>query len=127
MAKKCLLFVEDYPVVGQMYVEVLKKDGFEVTVAPTGEEALAKTDTTEFDVIVVDLLLPKMNGVEFLKKFKQLHARAFEEAKIVVFTDFDDPHFVKTVHDLGIKHYWMKVDNTPHQLADKIKKVLKDD
>ena len=122
MVKRCLLFIEDYPVVQDMYVEVLRKEGFEVHIAPTGEEALQEAEIKHFDAVIVDLLLPKMNGVEFLKQYKQLPGS--KDAKIIVLTDFDDPRFVKEVHKLGVQHYWMKVNNTPHELAHKIKEVL---
>ena len=123
MAKKCLLFIEDYPVIQQMYVEVLKKEGFDVTISPDGENALELAVNHHYDIVIVDMLLPKMSGMEFLEKFKKLEAQKHEKPEVIVLTDFDDPNFVEKAQQLGVKHYWMKVENTPHQLAEKIKAI----
>lgn len=123
MVKKCLLFIEDYPVIQEMYVDALKKDGFEVTISPNGEDALQKVINNHYDIVVVDMLLPKMSGMEFLEKFRAIEAKKHEDPEIIILSDFDDDHLYQKAKKMGIKHYWMKVENTPHELAEKIKKV----
>lgn len=123
MAKSCLLFIEDYPVIQQLYVDVLREEGFDVTISGNGKDALEKAAQKHFDAIIIDLLLPDMNGIEFLEQFKAHHKPG--KTELIILSDFDDPHFVKKAQALGIKNYWMKVNNTPHELVDKIKATLK--
>lgn len=123
MAKSCLLFIEDYPVIQQLYTKVLVDEGFDVTISGNGKDALQKASEKHFDAIIVDLLLPDMNGIEFLEAFKVHHAPG--KTELIILSDFDDPHFVKKAKELGIVNYWMKVNNTPHELVDKIKATLK--
>lgn len=124
MTKPRVLYIEDYPVVQAIYVEVLTKAGFEVVVAKDGKEANEKCDAQKFDVLLVDLLLPQMSGLEFLQNYRKKHPEENDKTLIIVLTDFDDEHSTKKVKDLRIEHYWIKVENTPHMLADKIKKLL---
>lgn len=122
MSKSCLLLIEDYPVIQQMYSSVLIDEGFDVTISGNGKDALQKATENHYDAIILDLLLPDMNGLEFLKQFKAHHAPG--KTELIVFSDFDDPHFIAKAKELGIKNYWMKVNNTPHELVEKIKATL---
>lgn len=124
MGKPSVLYIEDYPVVQQIYVDVLSNEGFDVSVASDGKQALDLSRQKSFDVILVDLLLPKVNGIDFLKSYRKDHPKAEDKALIIVLTDFDSEHSVKDVKDLEVEHYWIKVEHTPHVLADKIKKLL---
>lgn len=126
MAKKCLLFVEDYPVIQEMFVGVLKREGFDVDIASDGREALAHAQEHSYDAVLLDILLPEMNGIEFLKHFLKLPGVSIKKTNIIVLTDFDDPKLLEEAKKLGVKHYWMKVENTPHELVEKVRKVLSD-
>jgi CheY-like chemotaxis protein len=124
MSKPSVLYIEDYPVVQQIYVDVLTKEGFDVSVASDGKQATDLSKQKEFDVILVDLLLPNVNGIDFLKAYRKDHPKATDKALVIVLTDFDNEHSVKDVKDLEVEHYWIKVEHTPYVVADKIKKLL---
>jgi DNA-binding response OmpR family regulator len=124
MSKPTVLYIEDYPVVQQIYIDVLSKEGFDVTVASDGKQATELSKKQSYDVILVDLLLPQVNGIEFLKSYRKDHPKEHDKALIIVLTDFDSEHSIKDVHDLDIEHYWIKVEHTPHVVADKIKELL---
>ncbi len=127
MSKPSVLYIEDYPVIQQIYLDVLTKEGFEVTVASDGKHAIELSKEHPYDVIIVDLLLPEVNGIGFLKSYRQDHPKETDTALIIVLTDFDDPHSVEDVKDLDVDHYWIKVEHTPYVVADKIKTLLKND
>jgi two-component system cell cycle response regulator len=122
MKKHRILYVEDYPVIQTMYSEVLKTAGFDVDSVGDGKAALAKVKENKYDLILLDLLLPHTTGVEFLKEFKQLG----NDAQVVVLTDFDKPETVEEVKNLGVQHYWIKVENTPHLLAQRLEHLLEE-
>lgn len=116
-----LLLIEDYPVISVMYAKVLKENGFSVDTVQDGEQALEKVKQTNYDIILLDMLLPKVNGMEFLKKFKD-HGKT----KVVALSDFDYKETVKQAFELGIDKFWLKVDNTPHVLVKKLEVLLKE-
>lgn len=120
--KARILYIEDYPVVQTMYMDVLRSKGFDVDVASDGKTALEKVAANEYDVILLDLLLPHVTGLEFLRDFRAKK----HSGEVVVLSDFDDPGTVQDVTDLGITNYWIKVENTPHKLADRLEKLVAD-
>jgi CheY-like chemotaxis protein len=114
-----LLLIEDYPVIQDMYGKVLRSEGFDVDIVSDGGEALTKVANEKYDFVLVDLLLPQVNGVEFLEKF-----RNHGTTEVIVLSDFDYKDTVEKAHALGVKHYWLKVENQPHDLAKKLKELL---
>lgn len=114
-----LLLIEDYPVIQEMYGQVLEQKGFEVDVVKDGRDALAKVKDKQYDVILLDMLLPEVNGIEFLKQFKNRG-----DTKIIALSDFDYKDTVKEAFALGVTKYWIKVENTPHLLAERLKILL---
>lgn len=123
MAKARILYIEDYPVVQIMYVEVLRKH-FDVDVASDGKEALEKIKQAHYDVILLDLLLPNVTGVEFLRKYLEGGHMQDDKTTVIVLSDFDNPDTQKEVLQLGVKHYWIKVENTPYLLVEKLQELL---
>lgn len=117
-----ILYVEDYPVIQTMYADALKAKGFTVDSVNDGKAALAKLANTTYDIVLLDLLLPHVTGVEFLREYIKKH----DVNNVVVLTDFDKPQTVKEVTDLGVENYWIKVENTPHALADRLVQLVHD-
>jgi len=103
-----------------MYADALKARGFTVDSANDGKAAMIKLADNTYDLVLLDLLLPQVTGVEFLREFVKTH----DPAKVIILTDFDRPETMKEVKELGVKHYWIKVENTPHLLAERLEKVL---
>lgn len=105
-----------------MYEEVLKSSGFDVDAVNDGQLALEKLADNEYDIILLDLLLPQITGLEFLREF----IKKDNKATVVVLTDFDKPETVQDVKNLGVKHYWIKVENTPNVVAKRLHDLLGD-
>lgn len=114
MAQSVLL-VEDYPVIQDLYAGELTSKGFEVDIASDGGEALEKVGDKSYDFILLDLLLPNMSGIEFLENYQDRG-----EARIIVLSDFAYQKTVDKAFKLGADNYWMKSENTPTQLAEKL-------
>lgn len=114
MAQSVLL-VEDYPVIQDLYAGELTSKGFEVDIASDGGEALEKVGDKSYDFILLDLLLPNMSGIEFLENYQDR-----DEARIIVLSDFAYQKTVDKAFKLGADNYWMKSENTPTQLAEKL-------
>lgn len=120
MTKKVLL-IEDFPIIQSLYSGALENHGFEVDVVADGKDALDKVQSQAYDFVLVDLLLPKVNGIEFLEKFTNRPAHT----KVVVLSDFNEPKTVKRAYELGIAAYLIKAENTPSELIENLNKLSK--
>lgn len=113
------LLVEDYPSIQDIYKEVFEGHGHSVEVVNDGEQALKKLETETYDLIGLDILLPNMDGVEFLKALK---AKSDKLPKILVLSDFDKPELVEEVKAMGVLDYLIKVEYTPQELVKLMEK-----
>ena len=117
---KEILMIEDFPVLHKLYGDYLKDHGYKVATAVDPVEALEILQNREFDFILLDLLLPKMNGVEFLEKFNPIKP---SKTKIIVLSDFNRPQTVRRAYELGIDGFWIKVENNPSELLKKLNEL----
>jgi DNA-binding response OmpR family regulator len=71
MAKKTILVVDDDKSILRTFTRILQKSGYEIDVAETGKEAIEKADTGNYDLALVDMRLPDMDGTDLLAKMKK--------------------------------------------------------
>ncbi len=116
-----VLLIEDFPVMQKFYKGALEQAGYDLEVVPDGLQALARVNDTEYDIILLDMLLPNLNGVEFLEKFT---ARP-PQTKILVLSDFTEPGRIKRAYELGVSEYLVKSDYPPSELVAKLDSVTK--
>lgn len=120
--KPKILLVEDDPSLGKIYQVELEMDGFEVVLATDGEAGLESAKTTKPNLILLDIVLPKLNGLLVLEKLKK-----DEEAKnipVIVITNFGQEDNVKKAFTLGAEDFVLKYQTTPAELVKKIKGIL---
>lgn len=122
MAK--ILIVEDEKVLNEAYALVLKKNGHKVDCAYNGLEALEQTAKKEYDLILLDLRMPKMDGVEFLKKFKP--AKEHAKTKTIIFSNYDDQREVDEAVKHGATRYILKAWSSPNELVKIVRETLDD-
>jgi len=123
MAK--ILIVEDEKVLNEAYELVLKKEGYAVSCAFNGEEALAYVKNGKFDLILLDLRMPKIDGVEFLKRSDP--SKNFPSTKIIVFSNYDDQKEVDDAIKHGATRYILKAWSSPSELVKIVRESLEDD
>jgi CheY-like chemotaxis protein len=121
MAK--ILIIEDYENLQNIYGEVLKHEGHDVTVVNDGIVALKQTGKVHYDVILLDLLLPHMSGMEFLKAYQPVK---HPDTIIIMCSNFTGPKYVVEAGQLGVKHFLTKSNVTPGEIAQVITKALKE-
>ena len=119
MAK--VLIVEDYPNLVKLYRTALAAEGFEVMTAKDGVEALSVATEHEPDVILLDLLLPREGGLEFLRAFDH---EKYSHVKVIVFSNMASPELYAEAKQLGASQYLLKSKYTPKELAEVVKKAL---
>jgi DNA-binding response OmpR family regulator len=122
MEGKVILLVDDDLTLREMYEERLKAEGFEIIQAVNGEEALAKAKESMPNVILLDIMMPKINGFDVLKQLK-----ANEELKaipVIILTALIQDVDRLQGKKLGAVDYIVKSETMPGEVIDKIKKVL---
>jgi DNA-binding response OmpR family regulator len=121
-APKKLLIVEDDFYIRDIYKIEAKNEGFVVFEASDGEEGLSIAKVAGPDIILLDLMLPKITGIDVLKTIKSWDD--FKNIPIILFTNVGDPEPQKQAMDAGAAEYLLKVEHTPREIMDILKKHL---
>lgn len=117
-----ILLAEDDLFLREIYEEVFTNEGFTITSAVDGEEAFNKIKQGNWDLILLDIVMPKMSGVEVLNKLKENNLT--KSAKhVVLMTNSDDKNEFESALPM-IDGYILKSSYTPDQLVVKIKEFL---
>lgn len=118
-----ILLVEDDPMVVRMYQRKLEMEGFKISLAFNGEEGLTALKKEKPDFILLDIMMPKMNGIEMLKMMKK--DRETKDIPVVILTNLGDkPEDVQKCKELGAEDYWVKANVSLKELVERIKKIL---
>ena len=120
---KKILIVEDDTYTRELYEEVLKEEGFEVTSAVDGEEGLVKAKQGGFHLILLDLMMPKLDGIGFLKGLKDSNPEKVN-GKVVLLTNLAHDPVIKEGMSLGANAYLIKSDLNPEELVKKVRNFL---
>lgn len=119
-----LLIVEDEDMLAEMYQDKFDREGFDVDLARSAEEAIEKLKGTEPDLILLDILLPGENGTYFLEQLKE-DPELETSAKIIAFSNYNEDKTKKKAEELGVEEYLLKTDFTPNQIVEEVKKIIK--
>ena len=119
---KTVLLVEDDPFVIDIYVAKFKKAGFEIDVAETGEEALRKLKEKKPDLLVLDIVLPNIDGWELLKKIRS--DLGLGDLKVVVLSNISKKSEIEKSTEFGVLKYFIKAHFTPSEVVKEIEKIL---
>jgi two-component system phosphate regulon response regulator PhoB len=117
-----ILIVEDDPVLLKMYSEKLGFEGFKVLNAKDGEEALSVSESEPLNIILLDIMLPRMSGTDFLEKFR-LTPKG-KDVPVVALTNLAEDAEKQRALRLGVKEYLVKAMQTPEQVVQTIKKYI---
>ncbi len=117
-----ILIVEDDRDLNNAYSIILKNEGHEVVEAYDGQEALSKVKDFSPDLILLDLLMPIMGGLEFLQHYDLL--KAHSNVKVLIFTNMENSPEVTEAYKLGAHRCIIKSWTAPHNLARVISDAL---
>ena len=121
MAK--ILIVDDDEMLVSMYKTKFLAEGFEFETAIDGEEGLAKVAQNRPDLILLDILMPKVNGLDMLKKLKE-----DPEAKsipVILLTNVgDSTNAIQQGVELGVVAYLIKANYTPSEIVARVRQIL---
>jgi len=117
-----ILIVEDDPVLAKMYSEKFKFEGFNVIIAANGEDGLKLSLSEKVDMILLDLMLPRLSGTELLTKLRSTPGG--KSIKVIVLTNLAEQEEKDKVVSLGALEYLIKAMQTPEEVVHKVKEHL---
>ncbi len=120
MAK--ILIVEDDPLMSRMYQKIFTFEKYEVEMAHDGEEALSKATEANPTLILLDVMMPKMNGLQVLEKLKA-DART-KAIPVVMLTNLAGQQDAETALSKGAVKYLIKSEHEPKEVTDIVKEIL---
>ncbi|MCA9341988.1 response regulator transcription factor [Candidatus Saccharibacteria bacterium] len=115
--------IEDDPIISQMYRMKFEAEGFEVAIADNGELGVEMVETEKPDIVLLDLLMPQMNGDEALAKIRQ--QKHGQKVPVLILTNFDEQESPDSLKKLDVAGYIIKADFTPTQVVAKVRQIVK--
>lgn len=120
--KRSILLVEDDEFLAELYATKLNLENFTVTLAVDGEKGLKMIKETVPDLILLDIILPKMDGFEILKKIKT--DKVLKKIPVILLTNLSQKDEVKKGLALGADDYLIKAHFMPSEVVKKIKQII---
>lgn len=122
-SQKKILIIEDDQFLREFYQELLQAEGYFVDTASDGEIGLSKLQSSEYNLVLLDLMLPKKDGVQILRDLKVKPAKS-PNSTIVVLTNLGQDAVIKQCLELGANGYLIKSALNPDQVLTEVKSYL---
>ena len=119
---KKILLVEDEQFIRDLYTRELTKAGFQVTSAADGQSGLDQLKQQIFEVLLLDIMLPGMNGLQLLREYKTQNPNS--PMIVILLTNLGQEAVIKEGFELGAQAYLIKASYTPEQVVNEVKSVL---
>ncbi len=121
MAKK-ILIIEDEKMLAEMYYDRFTHEGFEVYSAFDAEEGMEMVKKVKPDLILLDILLPRENGTDFLERLRK--EKDVGDTKVIAYSNYDEEKSRERAKKLGAKDYLLKTNYTPREILAIIRKHI---
>src|SRR5687767_6514181 len=119
---KRILIIEDDPIISHIYRSRFEKEGFTVEVCGDGQTGYYRLYDSKPDALLLDLMLPKLNGIDLLKKVRAV--REFEKMPVIVFTNAYVANMIHESFSAGASAVYNKSTVTPRQIIDVLTQLL---
>ena len=121
--KTKVLVVEDEKMLSEMYKTKFEMEGFEVTQAFDGKEGLDKARQGKPDIILLDIILPKLDGFLVLKEIKS--DAVMKKTPVLLLTNLGQDDDIKKGKELGAEGYFVKSNHSPAEIVEQVRQQLK--
>jgi DNA-binding response OmpR family regulator len=115
---RTVLCIEDEPFISELYSRALSKAGYQVTVISDGAKALEEAQTNNYDIILLDLMVPTLTGIEILRVLRDPARVPPLKSKIIITTNLEQREDVRADIEKQADGYLVKAELTPHELGD---------
>jgi DNA-binding response OmpR family regulator len=113
-----VLCVEDEHFISELYARALTKAGYQIDVQADGPAALKMAQTDQYDIILLDLMVPNIDGIEILRRLRDPAQTPHLKAKIIIITNLEQRDDVRADIERQADGYVIKAEITPHELVD---------
>ena len=114
-----ILIAEDDFFIRDIYSKVFSLSGYDVAVAVDGADALEKITTQQYDMVLLDIMMPRMTGIDVLKNVRTLQTPQ-KSTPIFIITNLGQQNVIEEAFKLGMDGYILKSQVTPQQIVDEI-------
>jgi two-component system alkaline phosphatase synthesis response regulator PhoP len=121
MAKK-ILIIEDEKILLALLDKKLRELGYETSLAEDGEEGIKRLDQDNPDLILLDIIMPKMGGFEVLEAMQK--NPEWKKVPVIIISNSGQPVEISRALDLGVKDYLIKTQFDPKEVIEKVQKQL---
>jgi len=123
--KTRLLFIEDEPFIAELYAQVMEAANYEVKIIGDGVEGLKAAQKEAFDIVLLDLMLPNMPGMDILRALRDPEQSPNFHAPVIILTNLDEDDLIKQEINKLAQVYLTKADISPRQLVEYLQKFNK--
>ena len=118
-----ILIIEDDKFLRELIAQKLVKEGYDVSEAIDGEEGVKKTKEVKPDLVLLDLILPEMDGFEVLSRIKE--DPTVSSVPVIILSNLGQKEDVERCLKIGAADYLIKAHFTPGEIVEKIRNIIK--
>lgn len=115
---KKILVIEDDKFISEVYIAKLSKEGFEAILVSDGETAIKKAKEEKPDLILLDIFMPKIGGIDVLRILKEKEET--RDIPVVMLTNAVEEEYINSAMEMGAKDYLVKSNHTPAEIVHKV-------
>lgn len=115
-----ILLIEDDNLLLEMLVKVGTQEGLDIKIAVDGEDGFKKIKSGDFDLVLLDLILPKLPGLDLLKKLRE----EGNNIPVIILSNLYDQESIDSAKSFKVKDYIVKAQSTPSEIIAKVKTFL---
>lgn len=120
---RTILLIEDDPDIREVYSTVLKQENYNVLEAVDGKAGLALARENAWDLLLLDIMLPELDGVSLLKLIK--NEPGLKDRPVIMLTNIGNENLISEAFSYGAEGYLIKAEITPEKILDEIKGFIK--
>ncbi len=117
-----LALIEDDIAIVQMYRTKFEFEGYQVATAGDGVAGLELIESFKPDVVLLDIMMPKMDGLKVLEKIRANPKT--KDTKVIVLTNMGDTKTAEQIYKMAATDYIVKAEMTPREVSERVKKIL---
>ncbi|HSX43612.1 MAG TPA: response regulator [Candidatus Saccharimonadales bacterium] len=115
---KKVLCIEDEHFISELYARALTRAGYQVDVQLDGQKGMAAAQTDQYDIILLDLMIPNITGIEVLRTLRDPRKTPKMHAKIIITTNLEQRDDIRADIETQADGYLVKAEITPHELVE---------
>lgn len=121
--KQKILLIEDDKMLLEMYTAKFTREGFEIATAENGSDGLKTARDMKPDMILLDIIMPKLDGFATLKEIRK--DENIKNVPVILLTNLGQDQDIQKGKDLGADDYFVKANHTPTEIVEKVQELLK--